>query len=328
MDAAASLIKSALAEQDWERLARARLLPAQADIAIAARDLETARAAIDEMEGIAQTYGTAVIRATALCGRGALQLAEGDHQSALGSLRHGLRLWQEIAAPYEASRTRMLLAAAYRAGGDEESTRLELEAALSAFERLGAELDARRARELLDAGSVDGHGATTPRRATKTFMFTDIVKSTNLAEAIGDSAWEGLLSWHDKTLRSLFAAHGGEEFKHSGDGFSVAFESAQAAVDCAIAIQHSLSEHRRNHGFALQVRIGLHTSEATKRGADYGGKGLHQAARVGALAGAEEIIASLETLEAAGRGVSASEPRAVTLKGISEPVKVVAIDWR
>ena len=48
------------------------------------------------------------------------------------------------------------------------------------------------------------------RRVARTFMFTDIVKSTNLVEALGDEAWEALLSWHDQTLRSAFASMGGE----------------------------------------------------------------------------------------------------------------------
>src|SRR4029453_16667644 len=47
----------------------------------------------------------------------------------------------------------------------------------------------------------------TSRRVVKTFMFTDIERSTNLAEAIGGESWSGLLRWHGETLRSLFAAH-------------------------------------------------------------------------------------------------------------------------
>ncbi len=323
---ASAMMRRALAEPDSNRLARARLLPAQVEITLAMGDSEAALAAVEEMEGIAATYGTSVLRALAGCARGALQMAEGEAAAALGSLRQSLRLWQEIDAPYEGARARVAMAAAYRASGDDASARLELDAALSAFERLGAALDTRRVRELLETGAGDGGRSVAPSRATKTFMFSDIVNSTPLIGAIGDLAWNDLLNWHDKTLRSLFSAHAGEEFKHGGDGFAVAFESARAAVDCAVAIQSSLAEHRRNHGFALQVRIGLHTSEATRRGTDYGGKGVHAAARIGGLAGAEEIIACLETVEAAG--VSASEPRSVTLKGISEPVRVVAINWR
>jgi class 3 adenylate cyclase len=56
-----------------------------------------------------------------------------------------------------------------------------------------------------------------------TFLFTDIVGSTALLEAIGNEAWQDLIRWHDRTLRALFAEHGGEEVDHTGDGFFVAF---------------------------------------------------------------------------------------------------------
>jgi class 3 adenylate cyclase len=324
LDSAAAMIRRAVTEHDSDRLGLARLLPAQAEIAIARSDLDTARPAVEEMEAIAATYGTTVLRATALSLRGVLQGAEGDADSALRSLRRGLRLWQEIDAPYEAATTRLRAADVYRATGDEESARLELESARSTFERLGAERAAAEARRLLETATGSGQ-TTVPARTTKTFMFSDIVSSTPLVEAIGDRAWNDLLNWHDKTLRSLFASHGGEEFKHGGDGFSVAFDNARSAVECAVAIQSRLAEHRRNHGFALQVRIGLHTSEVTKRGADYGGKGIHEAARISALAGPEEIIASAQTAEEAG--VPAAGSRAVNLKGIAQPVTVVPINW-
>ena len=129
-------------------------------------------------------------------------------------------------------------------------------------------------------------------------MFTDIVKSTNLVEAIGDEAWGDLLQWHDQTLRSLFANHGGAEIDHAGDGFFVAFEQPASAIECAVAIQRTLADHRRAHGFSPQVRIGLHTAKATRRGINYRGKGVHEAARIAALAEAGEILASQETLSA------------------------------
>jgi len=164
-----------------------------------------------------------------------------------------------------------------------------------------------------------------PRRVVKTFMFTDIVKSTNLVEAIGDEAWETLLHWHDETLRALFVAHRGEEVVSTGDGFFVGFDSPEAAVGCAIAIQRTLAEHRRAHGFAPQVRIGVHAAPATQVDNNFRGKGVHEAARIAALAEGSEILASQET---AGNFPGASEPRTVTLKGISDPIEVVAIDWR
>jgi class 3 adenylate cyclase len=164
-------------------------------------------------------------------------------------------------------------------------------------------------------------------RVMKTFMFTDIVKSTNLAEALGDDAWTNLLRWHDDTLRSLFAAHQGKEVVATGDGFFVGFDSPEAALACAVAIQRRLASHRKEAGFAPEVRIGLHASEAAQVGQNFLGKGVHEAARIAALAGGGEIQASRATV-GASPGYRLGEPRVVTLKGISEPVEVVSVDWR
>ena len=329
VDAAATMIKRALADES-DRLARARRLPAQVEIAIAAGDLETARPATEELEAIAETYGTLALKASAACGRGALHLAEGDGAASCASLRRGWRLWQEVDAPYEVARARVLLAAAYRAEGDEEASVLELQSALSTFERLGAVPDARRTAELLGTDGQPGgrEPAASGRRATKTFMFTDIVKSTDLTEAMGDEAWEDVLRWHDETLRSCLAKHAGEEVKHGGDGFFVAFDAPAGAIECAVAIQRTLADHRREQGFAPQVRIGLHTAAATLRGRDYTGKGVNQAARIGALADGGEILASQETLTAEPTRFALAEARSVSLKGISKPVHVASVQWR
>lgn len=167
--------------------------------------------------------------------------------------------------------------------------------------------------------------AVTSRRVVKTFMFTDIEKSTNLVAALGDEAWEGILRWHDEALRSLFAAHEGEEVTATGDGFFVGFESPEAALACAIAIERRLAAQRRQHGFAPQVRIGVHASGATQIGGNFTGRGVHEAARIAALAAGGEIYASRDT--AAGTRFPASEPRTVTLRGLDEPIEIVTIDW-
>ena len=164
------------------------------------------------------------------------------------------------------------------------------------------------------------------RRVLKTFMFTDIEKSTNLAEAMGDDAWLELLRWHDETLRSAFAAHNGEEAATTGDGFFVGFDSPEEALACAVAIQRKLSDHRKQHGFAPQVRIGLHASEAAQVESDFRGKGVHEAARIAALAEGGEIVASKATVGSSSQ-YPVTDPRTVTLKGISEPVEVVSVDW-
>jgi len=168
-------------------------------------------------------------------------------------------------------------------------------------------------------------GKEAPRRVEKTFMFTDIEGSTNLVEVLGDEAWQGVLRWHDETLRSLFAEHRGEEVVATGDGFFVGFDSPDDALACAVAIQRKLAEHRRLHGFAPKVRIGVHASGATQVGRNFSGKGVHEAARIAALADGDQILSSLHT--ASGSRFPASEPRAVTLRGTSEPMEIVTVEW-
>lgn len=319
--AASSAIDAAVAET-WDRWARARLLPAQVEIAIAAGDVERARAAVTEHAEIIATRPSPALRAAQAMAKGRVLLAEGDAAGAGRELRTAVREWREVGVPYEIARTRALLARALRALDDEEDADLELRAALDEFRRLGAPGDVDAAERELRAAEERLSG---PVQVRMTFMFTDIVGSTNLAEALGDQAWERLLRWHDDTLRALMASGGGEVVKRTGDGFFVAFESARHGVDCAISIQRALRDHRDATGFAISVRIGLHTAEANRRDADYSGMGVHVAARIAAMAGAGEILASAETL--ADAGVPAADTREAAVKGVSVPVRVTTVGW-
>jgi class 3 adenylate cyclase len=250
-------------------------------------------------------------------------LAERDPAAAAQEFRAAIRLWREVAAPYEVAKGRALLGQALRARDDEDDADLELEAARAVFERLGAQPDAVVAVRELRAAADRRSG---PVQVRKTFMFTDIVGSTNLAAALGNEPWERLLRWHDEMLRDLVQKGGGEVVNSTGDGFFVAFDGARQAVDCAVSIQRALAEHRRSSGFAPSVRIGLHAAEANRRGDDYSGMGVHLAARVAALAGGEEIVASADTLAEAGE-VASSELREATVKGVSAPIRVATVTW-
>lgn len=163
------------------------------------------------------------------------------------------------------------------------------------------------------------------RRVLKTFMFTDVVGSTALVEALGDEAWDTLLRWHDGALREVFTAHQGKEISTTGDGFFVSFDSPEQAVAAAIAIQRRLQEQRRLHGFAPQVRIGLHATEAKQVEANFRGKGIHEASRIAGVAKGGEIVASVATV---GGAFPTSDPRSELLKGLSEPLELVTVDWR
>ena len=309
------------------QLSRSRLLPAKVKIALANDDAEGARSAADELERIATLYERPAFDAGLLTARGAIALSEARPDEAARLLDRAWRMWRDIDLPYESAQARMLLGEAKAAAGDEAMARMELDAARSGFERLGAVFDVRRVDELLgeDAAPASGDG----RRVTKTFMFTDIVTSTDLVGLIGDEAWEDLLRWHDRALRSEFGRHRGQEVRHTGDGFFVAFDDAADGVEAAVAIQRRLAEHRREHGFSPWVRVGLHTAEATPQGNDFAGKGVHVAARVGDIGEREEIIVSADALAAAGAiRFPSADARSVSLKGVGEEVDVHTIDWR
>jgi class 3 adenylate cyclase len=168
-------------------------------------------------------------------------------------------------------------------------------------------------------------GKAAPSRVQKTFMFTDIVKSTNLVEALGDEAWQAVLHWHDDTLRSQFATHRGQEVVATGDGFFVAFDSPDQALACAVAIQRHLADHRRTAGFAPPVRIGVHAAGATQVGRNFSGKGVHEASRIMGLAEGGQIVASRDT--AAGGRFPVSDLRTVDIRGLAEPIEVVSVGW-
>jgi class 3 adenylate cyclase len=314
-DAAARSIKRALEEESLARLDRARLLPAQVEIALVAGDVKTARAAAEELESITSDYRisertTPALEASAQMAWGAVRLAEQDSSGGVTCLRRALKLWQEVDHPYEAAKTRILLANAYREEGDEDGAKAELEAAKSAFERLGARLDAQRASERLT------------RRVTKTFVFTDIVDSTKFSELLKERWEKVVLKVHDETIKRLVNEHGGEVVKSTGDGFFLAFSQPSTAVDTAVAIQKRLEEQ----AFPAEVRIGLHTAEAQDDGGDYHGEGINLAARIGEIAQGGQILASCDSVT--GIPLVCSAPDDAQLKGVSEPVKVTSIDWR
>jgi class 3 adenylate cyclase len=318
-EAAANAMKRELANDSLDPLTRARRLPAEVEIALATGELRRARNAAEELERVADQYSVGGRRTPARDGAvklawGQIRLAERDWEGAMTMLRAAREIWTKIGAPYETAQARMLLGLAHRGAGDEHGARAELSAAKATFERLGAVLDLQRVAELL------GESA-----ARRTFMFTDIVDSTKLVEALGEDKWRKLLAWHDRHLRELIEEAGGEVIKQTGDGYFAAFQTATAALDAAVRIQRVLDEHEP---LAPDVRIGVHSGGAFhKDDDDYAGQGVHMAARIGALAGGGEILVSRESLDGASR-FPVSEPRTESLKGFGEPVELVALQWR
>ena len=158
-EAAAASIRRALAEASLP-LKRAALLPASVDILLAVGEVEEARASSRELESIAERQQSELLNATSAQARGAVALAEGDRDGAITALREAWRTWQELDAPYEGARARVLAGLAYSALGDDEAAAVELESARDAFAGLGATHDVAEVDTLSGRAHTDGHGLT------------------------------------------------------------------------------------------------------------------------------------------------------------------------
>ena len=311
---ALSSIKRALGDDGLAVPARARMLPAGVHIAVAAGEPETGRTYAEEFASIAETYGTSALKAQAAFARGQVALALGECDAAFHAFRHARTTWESTGATYDVARAREEIGLALRASGDEDAAIWELQAAAARFERLGAVRDAERVAELL-ARDVS-------TEVLKTFLFTDIVGSTELASAVAtDRHWANLLRRHDDALRAIFADFQGQVVDHTGDGFFAAFEEAADAIGAAIAIQRAVDQE-----FEFDLRIGVHADGALQTKENYRGKGVHAAARIGAAAEGREILTSNATMKDLPQ-FAATKHRTIRLKGFKEPVDVCSVEW-
>ena len=160
--AAAAAIRRAVGESG-ERAERARLLPAQVEIALAAGATDEARSACDELAQLADGQESAMLEAMAASALGAVELAAGDAGAALVASRRAARVWQQLEAPYEVARARARVGLACRALGDEDTAAFELEAARGVFAGLGAAPDLARVESLARPEPAPGARGLTAR---------------------------------------------------------------------------------------------------------------------------------------------------------------------
>jgi class 3 adenylate cyclase len=128
---------------------------------------------------------------------------------------------------------------------------------------------------------------------TVTIVFTDVVGSTTLRTGRGDAAAHQHMQARAALIRQLIERHQGREVKHAGDSFTVAFESARSAVECAVAVQKGLDDLNRRHpGEEVHMRVGINTGEVIVEGEDLFGAAVDAAKRIETAATAGQILVS------------------------------------
>ena len=157
-------------------------------------------------------------------------------------------------------------------------------------------------------------------RVLATILFSDICDSTAVLERVGDTEWTRIVREHNERIRTVIDRFRGREIAALGDGFLALFDGAANAIMAAAAMDPAVASLR------IHVRTGVHTGEVAMIGGQARGVAVHAAARVAALAGPGEVLASGTTHDLLdGSGLSFEFRGAHELKGLSGARPIFAL---
>ncbi|HEV8143863.1 MAG TPA: adenylate/guanylate cyclase domain-containing protein [Methylomirabilota bacterium] len=155
---------------------------------------------------------------------------------------------------------------------------------------------------------------STPARSERflaALLFTDIVRSTATAAAMGDRQWRELVERHNAIVRKELARFGGNEIDTAGDGFYASFDAPSHAIECARALRESMKST------GLAIRVGIHVGECEMVGGKIGGLTVTVGARIKETAEDGEILVSRTVRDLViGTGFTFAERGPYELKGI------------
>ena len=168
---------------------------------------------------------------------------------------------------------------------------------------------------------VTGHRtAVVPERVLKTVLFTDIVRSTEIAASMGDKSWRQLIGRHHELIRRELKRWRGTEVVTTGDGFLATFDDPANAIRCASSIVEAVRQ------VDVEVRCGIHTGVVEVLGDDVTGLAVNIGARIAAIAGPSDIYVSRTVKDLlAGSGIEFDGRGTHTLKGVPEDWEVFAV---
>lgn len=148
-------------------------------------------------------------------------------------------------------------------------------------------------------------------RALATVMFTDIVSSTERVLELGDAGWRALLERHHDLSRKHVVECGGRAVQATGDGYLATFDAPTRAVRCASELAVTVRD------LGIELRAGLHTGEVERICGDLAGIAVHICARISALGGAGEVLASSTVRDVVfGSGIEFGDHGRHELRGI------------
>ena len=230
----------------------------------------------------------------------------------------------------------LLMLALYRAGRQGDA----LEAYRQAVRTLDAELGLRPGPELEQLErAILAHdpalrqritaGARAPSAAVQRRRCCSPTSParTRMRSELGDDDADAVRREHDRRLRDVITLHGGRELKALGDGLMVAFESAGAAVECAVGMQRAID--RQTAPVPLGLRIGVAAGDVAWEEGDCFGMPVVEAQRLCEAAGGGEVLIadSVRMLAGGDCGVEVEDAGELALKGFETPVRAWQVRW-
>ena len=163
-------------------------------------------------------------------------------------------------------------------------------------------------------------GSVEARQQPMSIAFTDLEGFTRFTSRQGDEAALELLAEHHRSIGPVVRSRGGKVVKRIGDGLMLSFPSAEAAVLASLELVEV-------EPGPLRLRAGVHTGEAVITPDDLIGHDVNVAARVAAVAGGGQVLATAAVRDAVGelRGVTFGRARRRSFKGVEQTVQVCPV---
>jgi pimeloyl-ACP methyl ester carboxylesterase len=157
-------------------------------------------------------------------------------------------------------------------------------------------------------------------RQLSTVLFTDIVRSTELAAELGDRRWREVLEEQRALVRRELARFQGREVDTAGDGFLATFDGPARAVQCACVVRDTVRD------LGIEIRAGLHTGEVEVLRDGLAGVAVHIGQRVlGSAEPGEVLVSSTVKDLTAGSGLEFEDRGLHALKGVPEEWRLFAV---
>lgn len=151
-------------------------------------------------------------------------------------------------------------------------------------------------QKLSESASTLGDPSKSRQQEQATLLFADICGSTGLFERYGDLRARQIETRVLDLLAARTVAHQGTVIKTIGDEIMSRFPDAERGVSAACDMQQGIKDDPVLAELGIAIRIGLHHGPVLAEKNDVFGDAVNVAARMVALAKADQIITTRETV--------------------------------